>query len=80
MCPVPLRIATRSKIAPMSPKNGSSRWPANAFERPPSNDTIDFATRLPYFGVERGPMLFGGVVPRATTVDLPPWIRVTVNG
>ena len=25
-------------------------------------------------------MLFGGVVPRATTVDLPPAIRVTVNG
>ena len=25
MLPVPLRMATRSKIAPMSPKNGSSR-------------------------------------------------------
>jgi hypothetical protein len=44
MLPVPLRMATRSKIAPMSPKNGSSRWPANALELPPSKETIDFVT------------------------------------
>ena len=67
-------------MAPMSPKNGSSRWPANAFEAPPSNDTIDFVTRPRYSGVERLPMLFGGVVPRATTVVRPLAIRVTVNG
>jgi len=29
-----LRIATRSKIAPTSAKNGSSRWPAK-IETPP---------------------------------------------
>ncbi len=32
-------------MAPMSPKNGSSRCPANAFEAPLSNETIDFETR-----------------------------------
>jgi hypothetical protein len=80
MFPVPLRIATRSKIAPMSPKNGSSRCPANAFEAPPSNETTDFAAMLRYSGVERRPMLFGAVVPLATTVVFPFAIRVTENG
>jgi hypothetical protein len=34
MLPVPLRIATRSKIAPMSAKNASSRCPANTLPPP----------------------------------------------
>jgi hypothetical protein len=40
--PVPLRIATRSKIAPTSPKNGSSRCPANALP-PPATEMTPFA-------------------------------------
>ena len=82
MLPVPLRIATRSKIAPMSPKNGSSRWPANAFELPPSNETIDFVDEpRGTSGSSAARCCSAGVVPRATTLRLSPLaMRVTVNG
>ena len=67
-CPA-LRIATRSKIAPTSAKNGSSRWPAK-IETPPLWTIVFSADCLVVLDADeallkRGPMLSIGVLPVA---------------
>ena len=63
----------------MSPKNGSSRWPAKT-SPPPGRAVTPFIARAWYFGVDRGPMLSGGVVAWTMTCALPFAIFVTVYG
>ena len=51
-------------------KKGSSRWPAKTL-MPPGRSLTAAAASASYSGVERGPMLTGGVrMPVPRTVDL----------